>query len=81
MQHNESNIVRTPKNMYEIRLIIVTGGTINTGSTSTDPPVPGPGGHDNCEVLYPSLQLAWTVERTSSSISFMLLGCQSMNPK
>ena len=60
---------------------MVTDNTSTTAPPITDPSVPGPGGHDNCEVLDSSLQLAWTVDRMSSSISFMLLGCQSDNPK
>jgi len=30
---------------------------------------------DNCEQLHESLSLAWTVNRTSESVQFMLCGC------
>ena len=76
-----------------VTLFVLTGATdataIGTHSTtmptelslSTAAPMPAPGGHENCVVFDSSLQLAWTVNRDASLISFLLLGCQSTDLK
>ena len=52
-----------------------------TRQQDSKPTEPGSGGRpttddfDNCKQLDPSLSLAWTVNRSSESVQFMLCGC------
>ena len=46
-----------------------------TPTPTVEPSRPTNNDFDNCKQLDPSLSLAWTVDRSSESVQFMLCGC------